>query len=31
MEGKSPFDASPRAVEEARTIKAALDRLLQKS
>jgi CO dehydrogenase maturation factor len=31
LEGRSPFDASPRAVEEARTIKSALDRLLQKS
>ena len=31
LEGRSPFDASPRAVEEARTIKSELDRLLQKS
>lgn len=30
LNGKSPFDASPTAVEEARTIKAALDRLMKK-
>jgi CO dehydrogenase maturation factor len=29
LEAKSPFDASPTAVAEARTIKAALDRLMQ--
>ena len=28
LDGRSPFDASPRAVEEARTIKAALDRIM---
>ncbi len=30
LEGRSPFDASPQAVEEARLIKTALDRLMQK-
>jgi len=30
LEGKSPFEASPVAVEEAKTIKAALDQLMQK-
>jgi CO dehydrogenase maturation factor len=29
LDGKSPFEASPRAVEEARAIKAALDRLMK--
>jgi CO dehydrogenase maturation factor len=28
LDGRSPYDASPRAVEEARTIKAALDQLM---
>ncbi len=28
LEGRSPFDASPRAVEEARAIKDSLDRML---
>jgi CO dehydrogenase maturation factor len=30
LDGKSPFDASPSAVEETRTIKAALDQLMKK-
>jgi CO dehydrogenase maturation factor len=30
LEGKSPFDASARAVEEAKMIKSALDQLMQK-
>ena len=30
LDGKSPFDASPRTVEEARTIMAALDHLMKK-
>ncbi len=30
LEGRSPFDASPRAVEEARAIKATLDQLMNK-
>jgi hypothetical protein len=30
VDGKSPYDASPRAVEEARTIKASLDQLMKK-
>ncbi len=29
LDGKSPYDASPRAVEEAKVIKASLDRLMQ--
>jgi CO dehydrogenase maturation factor len=29
LDGKSPYDASPRAVEEAKAIKASLDRLMQ--
>ncbi len=29
LDGKSPYDASPRAVEEARTIKNALDQLMR--
>ncbi len=29
LDGKSPYDASPRAVEEARAIKTALDTLMQ--
>ena len=30
LEGRSPFDASPRAVDEARAIKTSLDRLMQR-
>jgi hypothetical protein len=30
LDGRSPYDASPRAVEEATAIKAALDRLMKK-
>jgi CO dehydrogenase maturation factor len=30
LDGRSAYDASPRAVEEARTIKDALDRLMKK-
>lgn len=30
LDGRSPYDASPRAVEEAKVIKSALDRLIQK-
>ncbi len=30
LDGRSPFDASPRAVEEARAIKATLDQLMKK-
>jgi CO dehydrogenase maturation factor len=30
LDGKSPFDASPRAVEEAKAIKTALDRMMKK-
>jgi CO dehydrogenase maturation factor len=30
LEGRSPFDASPLAVKEAKVIKAALDQLLKK-
>ncbi len=30
LEGRSPYDASPRAVEEAGAIKTALDQLMQK-
>lgn len=30
LDGNSPFDSSPRAVEEARTIKTALDQLMKK-
>ena len=30
LEGRSPFDASPRAVEEAKIIKASLDELMKK-
>jgi len=30
LDGKSPYDASPAAREEAKTIKAALDRLMKK-
>ena len=30
LDGRSPFDASPVAVEEARKIKTALDQLLKK-
>jgi CO dehydrogenase maturation factor len=30
LDGRSPFDASPRAVEEARTIKESLDRLMKR-
>ncbi len=30
LEGRSPFDASPRAVEEARAIKVTLDQLMNK-
>ncbi len=29
LDGRSPYDASPRAVDEARVIKTALDRLMQ--
>jgi CO dehydrogenase maturation factor len=29
VEGRSPYDASPRAVEEAKAIKASLDQLMQ--
>ena len=29
IDGKSPYDASPRAVEEAKIIMASLDRLMQ--
>jgi CO dehydrogenase maturation factor len=30
LEGRSPFDASPRAVAEARAIKASLDEMMQR-
>jgi CO dehydrogenase maturation factor len=30
LDGRSPYDASPRAVEEATTIKNALDQLMKK-
>jgi CO dehydrogenase maturation factor len=30
LDGKSPFDASPLAVQEARAIKASLDQLIKK-
>lgn len=30
LDGRSPFDASPRTTEEARTIKCALDQLMKK-
>ncbi len=30
LDGKSPYDASPHAVEEARKIKTSLDKLIQK-
>ncbi|MEK6698924.1 MAG: carbon monoxide dehydrogenase accessory protein CooC [Nitrospirota bacterium] len=30
LDGKSPYDASPGALKEAKTIKAALDRLMKK-
>jgi CO dehydrogenase maturation factor len=30
LEGRSPFDASPRAVDEAKAIQASLDRLIKK-
>jgi CO dehydrogenase maturation factor len=30
LDGRSPYDASPGAVEEAKKIKAALDQLLKK-
>jgi len=30
LDGRSPFDASPRAVEEAKKIKTALDQLMKK-
>jgi hypothetical protein len=29
LDGKSPYDAAPRAVEEAKVIKTLLDRLMQ--
>jgi CO dehydrogenase maturation factor len=30
LDGKSPYDASPRAVDEAKVIKTALDRMMKK-
>lgn len=30
LDGRSPYDASPKAVEEAKAIKAALDRMMRK-
>jgi hypothetical protein len=30
LDGRSPFDASPQAVKEARTIKTALEQLMKR-